>query len=90
MISFCFDFYNFYSVFSKLISFGATESSCPGAEQAESVWTRESEQSGLFVSQCRIFSFLQSKNYFKIYQELDTTDLRILKKYLELIIAGKF
>jgi hypothetical protein len=72
MISFCFDF---YSVFSKMISFRATESR-----------GRAVNSLVLFVSPCRIFFLSSIKNY----QELDTTDLQILKKYLELIIAGKF
>ena len=72
MISFCFDF---YSVFSKMISFRATESR-----------GRAVNSLVLFVSPCKIFFLSSIKNY----QELDATDLQILKKYLELIIAGKF
>ena len=79
MISFCFDFYNFYSVFSKMISFALLS---PGVEHVD---LSQSEQSGLFV-RLQDFSDFNQKMNLRF-----TKNSIILKECLELlIIAGKF
>ena len=81
MISFCFDFYNFYSVFSKLLSPAVQEQSRLLAESVWTVWSLCQSVQDFFLSSIKKMNLRFTKNSIRrIY----------LKKYLELIIAGKF